>query len=494
MISNKIFGIQIPAQLASISIVVIAARECAKIRGFSPEDVQALSLAVEESLINSIEMGFGGSAEEIDILFLRTPSGLGVKIKSLCLPLEPEKLPQYCVRRMSEHNDTTGLSFHLVKQMVDNLHVFIGQNGERELSFEKYILEKRVQEDTKRKRTERISTTHTTRFAIPDDAENISRLVLRAHGEVLFGESIYYPDLVREMIETKDMFSVVYEAEDGELIGHFALIKEAFGPSVEELTYVVIDGHYRSPGASKVPELLMENAKSRGVYAVTAYAVTNHVHSQRGLQRDEFTENCLFLALNAASKHKDKKENEIERIGNLGYTKYFGTRNQAPVFLPPHHRNMIMSIYAHAGIEPSVSEDNSFAGTESGSPRIITESELQEGWISIVVQAYGRDTFSHVRSEFYKARADGVPSIQIMLPLANSATPEMCKKFEQIGLFFAGISPGYNCSENLVLQYLNGVKPDFESVQVLSDFGKTLKEYVYKCWEKVPVDYCAPGE
>ncbi|MBI9111966.1 ATP-binding protein [Maridesulfovibrio ferrireducens] len=492
MTSNKIFGIQIPAQLTNISIVGVAARECAKMRGFAPEDVQSFCLAVEESVTNSIEMGFGGHDDEVGILFSKTPSGLGVKINSLCLPLVPEKLPQYCSQRMSDHNDTTGLSFHLVKQMVDNLHISIGKDGERELSFEKYLPEKRVQEKITRKRIARVNTTHTTRFAIPDDAENISRLLLRAHGEVLFSESIYYPDHVREMLEKRDMISVVSETECGELMGHFALVKEISGSSVEELTYVVVDGNFRSHDSSKIPEILMEDATSRGVYAVSAYAVTNHIYSQRGLQRDNFAENSLFLALNAASKHKDKNENGPDRIGNMGYAKYFGVRNQAPVFLPPHHRDMIMRIYAHAGVEPSVSDENSFTEAKNGSSRITTESELQEGWFSIVVQEYGIDTFPHIRSEFYKASAQGVPSIQIRLPLSDSATLKICEKCEKIGFFFAGINPGYKGSESLILQYLNGVEAGFESVHIFSDFGKILKDYVHECWEKRQLDQCLP--
>lgn len=494
MKSNKIIWIQVPAQLDSISIVGVTARECARTRGFTSKDVQSFCLAVEESLTNSIEMGFGGDGEEVDILFSKTPSGLGVKIRSLCLPLQPEKLPQYNLNRVSEHHDTTGLSLHLVQQMMDSFHVSIGENGERELSFEKHLPGKRIQEKNKRKRITRVNTTPITRFAVPNDAEAISRLVMRAHGELLFAESIYYPDSVREMIEQKEMVSVVYETESGELMAHFALITEASGSSIEELTYVVIDGHFRVGGTGKTPDILIENARSRGVYAISAYAVTNHMHSQRGLVKDTFTENALFLALNAASQHKDKEKAASERIGNLAYSKYLGVRNPVTVFLPPHHLDMIMKIYAHAGVAPSVSVDSRFTDVENGSSRIITEAEPKEGWMSIIVQEYGIDTFAHIKSEFYKARAQGIPSIQIRFPLTDTRTSDMCEKFEHIGFFFAGICPGYNGSESLILQYLNEVEPGFESVQTFSDFGKTLKNYVHKCWEKMLVNHCPVEE
>lgn len=119
-----------------------------------------------------------------------------------------------------------------------------------------------------------------------------------------------------------------------------------------------------------------------------------------------------------------------------------------------------------------------------GCSQIVTDVEFKEGWMLIVVKEYGPDTFSHLKSEFYKAVVQGIPSIQLGLPLANAMTLEMCSEFESMGFFFAGVSSGYNSSENLMLQYLNGVEPGFESIHTFSDFAKKLKAYVHQCWEE----------
>ncbi len=490
MESNKMFGVQIPARLDLISIVGVAARECAMIRGFSSDDVHLFCLAVEEALTNSIELGFGGQVDEIDILFSRTSSGLGVKISSLCLPLEPDKLPQYSLRRMSDFNDTTGLSFHLVKKIVDTISISIDKDGERELFFEKYLPEKRVndfgqEKRNKRKRLKRVNTPHLLRFAVPDDAENISRLVLRAHGEVMFSEHIYYPDRVREMLKIGELFSVVAEAECGELIAHFALVGDMSNSLVQELTYTVIDGNFKSKGVLKGLDMLLTNAKDRNVYAVTSYAVTNHVHSQRGLQKEGFSENALFLSLSPASCNTDKYEEGLpDRIANLSYSKYLGPVSLKPLFIPCNHQAMILNIYAQMGFEPVVADESTFSDVQGGASRIRTDVELKEGWMLVSVHEYGDETFSHVRSEIYKSRAQGIPSIQVLLPLADAATPTMCGKFEEMGFFFAGICPGFDGSENLALQYLNGVDSGFDSVLMLTEFGTKLKNYVRECWEE----------
>lgn len=481
---KKVFGMQVSENVGYISIACSAARECAKVRGFSPADVQTFCLAVEEALTNSIEMGFGGEGDEVDIAFFDITSGLEVKIRSFCLPLESEKLPSYNSQRVSDYNDTTGLSYHLLKTMSDNFRVSIGEDGARELCFEKYISEHKVQDAVPRKKMLRISTEHVKRFAVPEDAENISRLVLRSHDAVLFGESIYYPAMVREMLTEKRMVSVVAEAECGELIAHFALLKDISGDRVEELTYVVSDKNYKSRDTTRLPAILVEDAQQRGVYAINSYVVTNHIYAQKGCLVDGFSENALYLALNAASRHKQNEESSSHRIGNLGFVRYLGAMNAAPLFLPPRHRAMILDIYAQMGIEPLVADNTLGSDATSGCSQIVTDVEFKEGWMLIVVKEYGHDTLSHLKNEFYKAVAQGIPSIQLGLPLSSAMTLEMCDAFESMGFFFAGVSSGYNCSENVMLQYLNGVEPGFESIHTFSDFAKKLKEYVRQCWEE----------
>lgn len=484
MKSKKMFGMQIPENVENIPVACSAARECARVRGFSAEDVQTFCLVVEEALTNSIEMGFGGAEDEVDIVIYNITSGLGVKISSTCLPLEPEKLPQYNSQRVSRYNDTTGLSYHLVKNMSDSFRVSVSEDGARELYFEKYIPEQKVQDTVSRKKILRISTEHTKRFAVPEDAEKISRLVLRSHDAVLFGESVYYPDMVREMLAEKSMVSVVAEAECGELIAHFALLKDISGDRVEELTYVVSDRNFKSRDTTRVPAILVEDAKRRGVHAISSYVVTNHIYAQKGCLSDGFSENALYLAMNTASRHKQDEESSSHRIGNLGLVRYLGVINSAPLFLPSHHREMILDIYAHLGIEPIVAENTAGSDSMHGCSQIVTDVEFKEGWMLLVVKEYGPDTFSQLKSEFCKAVVQGIPSIQLGLPLSNAMTLELCSEFESMGFFFAGISSGYNCCENLMLQYLNGVDPGFESIHAFSDFAKKLKDYVHVCWEE----------
>jgi serine/threonine-protein kinase RsbW len=49
-----------------------------------------------------------------------------------------------------------------------------------------------------------------------------------------------------------------------------------------------------------------------------------------------------------------------------------------------------------------------------------------------------------------------------------------------LGFFFSGVIPEMSQGDMLRLQYLNNVDMDLENIQVASDFGKELLDYVIK--------------
>jgi hypothetical protein len=63
----------------------------------------------------------------------------------------------------------------------------------------------------------------------------------------------------------------------------------------------------------------------------------------------------------------------------------------------------------------------------------------------------------------------------------------LCHGFEELGFFFSGILPrpgepaaqeGTPTRDLLCLHYLNGSPVDYERLQIYSDFGRELMEYV----------------
>src|SRR5204863_468309 len=63
-------------------------------------------------------------------------------------------------------------------------------------------------------------------------------------------------------------------------------------------------------------------------------------------------------------------------------------------------------------------------------------------------------------------------------PLATPAAVACTGQLEALGFFFAGIVPEKPAGDFLRLQYLNDVATDAGQIQLASDFGKELLEYV----------------
>jgi len=98
---------------------------------------------------------------------------------------------------------------------------------------------------------------------------------------------------------------------------------------------------------------------------------------------------------------------------------------------------------------------------------------------AIHVSAYGRDLPELVRFRLRELQLRRIDWICLDLPLSHPAAAELTAPLEALGFFFCGIIPELaDDGDILRLQYLNEVEADLESVQLASDFGKEVFDYV----------------
>ena len=98
----------------------------------------------------------------------------------------------------------------------------------------------------------------------------------------------------------------------------------------------------------------------------------------------------------------------------------------------------------------------------------------------MLVAQYGADLEELVKFRLHELCLRRIDCIYIDLPLSHPATPKFCASMEMLGFFFAGVIPEMSEGDVLRLQYLNNVDVDLENIQVASDFGKELLDYVTK--------------
>ncbi|WP_022660452.1 GNAT family N-acetyltransferase [Paucidesulfovibrio longus] len=477
----------LPAREQYIPVAVSAALAFAEDLGFGGQAAH-ISLAMEEAMGHALAYGYGGPEDTIEVRIASTSFGIRIQARFRGLPLQFDKLPQYDPKRVAAHADDTGIGPLLIEKMMDKSAFSIQPGGMRLVSMEKE-LPAELAEKAPLPRTEESCgpIEYVLRFAEVGDAEDISRLAFQSHGAVLFHEHIYYPVRVAEMLRSGEMRSVVAEApQDGGVVGHGALVRRCPGAQVEELTFGIVSPRCRRTGcATGLAEMLEEDARQRGLYAIIVFAVTNHPHSQKAVHTQGFRECGMILDTSPASQSWGRSGADDRRIGNVVLLKYLKGGPDILFHAPDRHRSMIEKIYANLGVSARFA-----SGPESAPPTgetdIWTMMEMNEGWSIIGVNQYGADTFMRVAEALNHAKAQGAASIQLYLPLGEPATRTMTARFETLGFFFVGVGPDDEGNEGLLLQYVNSSHSDYDLVHVHSGFGQELKEYVRACDPRVP--------
>jgi anti-sigma regulatory factor (Ser/Thr protein kinase)/RimJ/RimL family protein N-acetyltransferase len=487
-----------PAEKEYIPVSQNAARVLAVQCGFEDSQANRIALALEESFIYAIEMGYEGVRGEIRITLSSTSMGLKIEIHSSGLPLNPDQLPAYSPEKALKHQDLHGLSFFLVKKLMDRVSFSVQRNGKRKMTMLKQFTldDNRIQAGKSQppenagKAVKLIqepdrNICHRIRPAVPEDAEEIARIAMLSHGSILFNEDIYYPARVKEMIQSGEMVSVVAVTGDDVLFAHGALVALGSDRRVEELTYGFVHPDFRGRKVnSEIARSLIDSARDRGIHAVQALSVTSHVHSQKAILKYGFIETALLMATSPGACNWKKNEGtEPDRIGNLLQVKYLGNIKSPVLFVPSRHRQIIQEIYSRVdgGVQFSIQSQNPAVIPDES--RILSESDFVEGWGFICVLEYGRDVENKVQESVQEAIQLDLVAIHLLLPMDSPATPYVASVFESRGFFFAGVGPGDDAREYFALQYINR-EIGYDAIHVLEGMGERIKDYVIECGKR----------
>ncbi|MFP4084209.1 MAG: ATP-binding protein [Desulfonatronovibrio sp.] len=500
---HDVITIHLPADTRLVSAAVAALREYSAGIGFGEPDISRISLALEEAFCYAVSMGYGTDRDTVRVILGRTALGLRMTLTSRGIPLDEEALPRYDPKRLHLDGDMTGIHSHLVRSTVDKAVFSILKGNRRKIILFKNLPPAKDHSPAEQSCPipEKSKPTTTLCLAGPGDAEGIARLALRSHGSLLFNVDIYYPDRVREMLEQGEMHSMVVKTPQGEILGHGALVAEAAGALVEEITFGMVDKRLRGQNCSnELADALLADARERGLHGVFALAVCNHDLSQRSVLRAGFGECALMMAASPPSKSWSRAQEqsrvklEPSRIANLVLIRFLQKTRAVPLFPPRNHQDMINRIHQHLGL-PETSQglqsglkcqesrkagDPGLGGLQAGQVRLRVETDIREGWAWIVVLKYGLDAVVQVEEQLRRLCSQNMPVIYMMLPLEAPATAAITKPLEDKGFFFSGITFCPEGREYLALQYVSA-DPGFDRVQVHSPFARELLNYVRDC-------------
>jgi anti-sigma regulatory factor (Ser/Thr protein kinase)/RimJ/RimL family protein N-acetyltransferase len=488
---TKTVSLSLPAEMEYLGVALDCARSVAKRFGFDGEATAKIELAIEEAVSNVVKHGYGLEGDDtFGMVFERTALGMRIRIREKGIPFDPRLLPAWDASKAEEEEKAKGLGVHLMKSVMDEVSFHnLGLEG-KETHLVKHLpgrglealgVELPKEEEPPQERREpqviQEKIEYDVRRLDPSEAIEVSRCAYKSHGYTFFDEHIYFPDSLIELNRSGDMISAVAVTKEGTFMGHAALVYPERGAKIAELTFVFVNLEYRGQGCMNRLCDFLFNRVDHGLSGIYAYAVSNHVFTQKVMLKHGFGDCCVELATSPATWEFKGMEQNTQRISVIMSFKYLVPPAREMLYPPPHHREMIEAAYENVGAKHEYAE---CAAVElpAEESRIDVRVFATENCAEIHLAKPGRHAAREVRAALRDLCVKQVAAIFLMLNLGDPATAHLTAELERLGFFFAGILPQAAVGEALVLQYLNNVAFDYGKVQAYSPMARRLLEYV----------------
>ncbi len=472
------------------SIALIFVRAAAEQCGFNGSALSQIELATEETVTNVMKHAFDEEeSDSFTIACERLPRGIRIAIQEKGIPFDPGKAPVYRPAGDVEEADAAGLGMFLIRSLMDDVSFVNHGPGGKETVLVKYLPEGEDAPPVETPAPRRNVTPeiikekldYEVRLMQEHEAIEVSRCAFKSHGYSFFDDHIYSPEKLVELNRSGEMISAVAVTKDGQFMGHAALLYQDPADPIAELTFVFVNVEYRGQGIfNRMVEFLFSLPKPRRMDGIYAYAVANHVFTQKAMARYGINECGILVATSPASwKFKGIPGDPNQRISVIMSFKYLEPPAPRPVYLPPQHQEIITRLYRNIGVEPQVTvpENYALAGLEGESEIEISENE-SEGCTGLFINRYGADPVRDIRRLTRACCLKGIAAINVFLPLENPATYLIAGEAESFGYFFAGILPGSRQGDALILQYLNNVDLHYDKIAAHSEAARELLAYI----------------
>lgn len=494
MKKHEFLKVTLPNDISYLPAVQLVVREIARKFGFDGNDLYNIELGLEEAFINVVQHAFEeDESGTFDVICERIPMGMKIILKEKGIPFDPKKLPSYNRATNLEEAGSSGLGTFLMKEVMDETTFQnLGPEG-KETHLIKYLKTKRIEDylepselvPHEESPAKSLAVTEKIDFGVrrmeQDEAIEVSKGAYKSHGYTFFDEHIYYPEQIVALNESGEMVSVVAVTPDNNFMGHAALHYPNAGARIGELTFIFVNPEYRSQGCmGKMLDLLFATPKRYEVHGVYAFAVTNHIFSQKTMLRHGLNDCGIELATSPSTwVFKGIQGDDSQRISVALSFKYLIEPGPLTLYPPPHHQAMIKKLYEGIGAKHVFAAP---AETEARLPEaesmIETKVSALEGNAEIFVKKYGQNVVREIRAMLRQLCLEQIAAINIFLSLEDPLTYFMAAELEKLEFFFSGIMPMTAVGDALILQYLNNTIVDYDKVVAYSDMAKEILDYI----------------
>jgi hypothetical protein len=317
---------------------------------------------------------------------------------------------------------------------------------------------------------------YTIRRLLPEDAVGVVDCVRQVYGDsYIIHTELYHPEQIVELNKSGYLVSVVALDPTGRIVGHYALERpDPRASAAESGEAMVLPEHRHHHLLEDMRTLLEKEAQRLGLRGIFGRTVTNHVYSQKVVER--FGERPCGVSLGRTPRtFQNMREALPQRMSILFYFKHLGPMQARSLHLHPRHREICSRIYAQFGVPVEWRAGDAADGP--GEHVVDFRPELQRAIVQ--VRRMGHDTadaICRIRREL--CRDGRVEVIYIELPLSQPGTSAVCEAAEDEGFFFSGVAPLYLTGGDAIrLQHL-AIELDTSLLQIENPFARELLDYV----------------
>lgn len=489
-------SLRMPARMSSVEPGLAYAESLALASGFDPAEARRIRLGIEEALNFSIKHFFdplSDSNPRLELHFEVSSAVFHCTIIDKGLPFDMNAFPGYDKADSLDDMHMEGLGIFLIRQLMDKMTlVNRGREGK-----EWHLIKKNTGQHINRlmpgldlpsvpgaEGVPGPDSPVTIRWFQPGDALEVARCAYRTYGYA-YEEFVYYPEELIRLNAEAVLLSLVAVNQQGQLLGHLGIHTFKECPGLVEVRAVFVNPAFRRQGIfHRLMEHLQLEERQRGCQGDFARVVGSHLVSQKELLNDGFKSCGILLAsFPDRVEFKGLTAPICSRFHAVLMYRPLAPQRIPRVYIPERHREIITAIYENLG-RPFHS-----GGTPQSSPGTSTMMFAQrEGVLNTVeikAWGYGPDIVSEIANQWHFSRLERNDVIYLHLNLEDPSTPGIVDDCEKLGFVFAGILPdGLYEQDAIILQYLNNLEPDFESLLLVCPFSQQLLVYIQQELER----------
>jgi len=444
---------------------------------------EKLLLCSEEAFVYIIGTSFKEENGSISIEADRNESYLILSFKDKGLPFDISLAKDYKVEESFLNASTDGLELFLMKQFSSKVAwINHGSEGkELQLYFEipqEDIVDLMQPEDEEKKEINTQLEDIEIKLFEEQDAVRISQIIYKTYGYTYPNEDLYYPQKIIELNKSGKLISIVaYDKKRDDIVGHYALERDALGP-VAEIGQAVVDPNYRGFGLMKLMRKKVgQTAIDIGLEGIVSQPVTTHTFSQKVNEGvGAIPVGFSYGVVPQKQSFKAIKSELSQRESCMLYFLPIKQRERT-LFFPKKHNEILHKIYQNLGFSYRV--DDTKSNNENGIVNSFYSKNFEVGYI--YVKKIGADNFKYIQEAFYNLQFRMKANvIFIYINIEDTGIEELTQKIEKEKFFFAGIMPSFLDAKDVIrYEYLHTLVEDSE-INIYSEKAKVIFDYISK--------------